>query len=67
MKRNPENERTPAPIPWRLLKGHVQLDDQSVDAIAAALDRFDERNNRRDFRAFRPEQADVPTRLVENT
>lgn len=66
MKRNPENERIKHRY-FAYLKGPMQLDDQSVDAVAAALDRFDEQNGRRDFHSFRPEQADAFQRALLKT
>ena len=63
MKRNPNNERIKHRFLARL-RGPLQLDEQSVDAAAAALDRFDEFNGWRDFKTFRPEQADAFQRTL---
>jgi hypothetical protein len=63
MKRNATNER----IKHRFrahLRGPLQLDEQSVDAATSALDRFDEANRWRDFKSFRPEQADAFQRVL---
>ena len=57
MKRNPANERIKHRY-FSHLRGPLQLDEQSVDTVAAALDRFEEHNGWRDFKKFRPEQAD---------
>jgi integrase len=46
------------------LRGPKQLDEQSVNSAAAALDRFDEANGFRDFKSFRPEQADAFQRFL---
>jgi integrase len=63
MRRNATNER----IKHRFLaylRGPLQLDEQSIDAAAGALDRFDESNRWRDFKTFRPEQADAFQRVL---
>jgi len=57
MKRNPANERIKHRY-FSHLKGPLQLDEQSVDSVAAALHRFEKHNGWRDFKKFRPEQAD---------
>ncbi len=55
-KRNPANERVKrAYLQW--LTGTQGRHEASVDAVAAALDRFDEYNKRRDFAKFHFEQA----------
>ena len=56
MKRNPANERIKHRY-FSHLRGPLQLDEQSVDTVAAALDRFEEHNGWRNFKKFRPEQA----------
>jgi integrase len=63
VKHNAANER----IKHRYLahqRGPMQLDEQSLDAIAAALDRFEDHTGRRDFKTFRPEQADAFQRAL---
>jgi integrase len=57
MKPNAENERIKHRY-FAHLRGPLQLDEQSIDAVSAALDRFEEHNGRRNFKSFRPEQAD---------
>lgn len=56
MRRNANNERIKHRF-FAYLRGPHQLDEQSVDAAAAALDRFDEANGWRNFKTFRLEQA----------
>ena len=56
VKPNPDNERIKHQ--YRIyLREARQLDEQSLDAVDAALDRFEEHTGRRDFRKFRPDQA----------
>jgi site-specific recombinase XerD len=56
MKINPKNERMKRT--YRIyLKEARQLDEQSIDAIDKAMDRFERYTKRRDFREFREEQA----------
>lgn len=56
MKTNPKNERIKRAY-FRYLKEARQQGEQSVDAVAAALDRFEDHTKRRDFSAFHVEQA----------
>jgi len=56
VKRHPENER----IKRRYLQFQREVkgpDESSLDAVAKAIERFDEYNRRRDFRKFHTEQA----------
>jgi integrase len=56
VKRNPANERAKrAYLQW--LGGSQGRDQASLDAVAKALERFDEYNRRRDFAKFHFEQA----------
>jgi integrase len=63
MKRNAANERIKHRF-FAYLQGPLQLDEQSIDAAAAALDRFEEHDGWRDFKSFRPEQADAFQRAL---
>ena len=56
MKINAKNERLKRRY-YTYLKEARQLDEQSIDAVAMALDRFEEHTKRRDFRDFHQEQA----------
>ncbi len=56
MKINAQNERLKRRY-YTYLKEARQLDEQSIDAVAMAIDRFEEQTKRRDFRDYRPEQA----------
>ena len=52
MKINPKNERVKRT--YRIyLKEARQLDEQSIDAIDKAMDRFETYTKRRDFRDYR--------------
>jgi len=64
-KRNPANERAKrAYLGW--LGGSQGRHEASLDAVAKALERFDEYNKRRDFAKFRFEQAlGFKARLIE--
>jgi integrase len=53
---NAQNERTKRKY-FTYLKEAMRRSDPTVDAVAAALDRFEAYNKRRDFRAFHVEQA----------
>ncbi len=56
LKRSPENER----IKRRYLQFQREVkgrDDSSLDAVAKAIERFDEYNQRRDFKKFHIDQA----------
>ena len=63
MKLNAKNERIKHRF-YAYLRGPHQLDEQSIDAAAASIDRFDQHNGRRDFKSFRPEQADAFQRAL---
>ena len=55
-KRTPANEK----IKWRYLQFLKEVkgrDEVSLDAVAKAIERFDEYNRRRDFKKFHIEQA----------
>ena len=53
---NAQNERIKRKY-FTYLKEAMRRSDPTVDAVAAALDRFEVHNKHRDFRAFRLEQA----------
>jgi integrase len=55
-KRNPENERVKRRY-LVFLKDAKGRDEASIDAVASAIDRFDEYNRYRDFKSFHFEQA----------
>lgn len=55
-KRQPENERTKRRY-LQFLREVKGRDEASLDAVAKAIERFDEYNRRRDFRKFHTEQA----------
>ena len=55
-KHNPENERIKRKY-FAYLQEASRYSEQSVDAVAKALSRFEVYNKMRDFKLFRPEQA----------
>jgi hypothetical protein len=56
LKRRPSNERAKRAY-LQFLSGTKSRDEASLDALAKALERFDEYNRRCDFAKFHPEQA----------
>ncbi len=56
MKRNPANERNKRRY-LQFLSDVKGRDEASLDAVAKAIERFDEYNRRRDFKKFHIEQA----------
>ena len=56
LRHNPENERIKHKY-FVFLKDAKQLSEASIDAAAKALARFEEQNNYKSFKTFRPEQA----------
>ena len=66
-KRHPDNERAKRRY-LQYFKDVKGRDEASIDAIAKAIERFEEYNKFRDFRKFHVEQArGFKTRLLETT
>ena len=64
-KRNTENERTKRRY-LQFLKDAKRQSDATVDKAAAAIERFDAQNGRKDFRKFHVEQAIAFKRHLES-